>query len=342
MRTNKPVNRVNVAVLAFEGISPFHLSVPCMVFGEHHASIDLPRFHLRVCSSSSASDGSGRADKWRTIPTIRTISTNAGFSIQTQHGLNVLARADMVVIPSWHDDLRPASPELLKAIRRAHQAGARIIGLCLGAFVLAEAGLLDQRSASTHWALAKDFSERYPQITLDPNVLYVDHGDVITSAGTAAGIDCCLHVLRTSYGAEAAAHVARRMVVAPHRQGGQAQYIEQPLPVLATDERLANVLEWMLAHLADTQHLDELATRALMSRRSFTRHFQQQTGTTVGKWLLNQRLALAQRQLEAGKRSIDDIAMDTGFGSALLLRRYFAREFGISPSAYRRAFRGED
>lgn len=335
MHTIKPVNSVNVAVLAFDGISPFHLSVPCMVFGEHRGAAGLPQFNLSVCSAPHASGG-GKAGN------IQTVHTNAGFNIQTRHGLSVLARADMVVIPSWHDDLRPASPELLKAIRKAHQNGARIIGLCLGAFVLAEAGLLEQRSASTHWALAKDFSERYPQITLDPNVLYVDHGDVITSAGTAAGIDCCLHVLRASYGAEAAAHVARRMVVAPHRQGGQAQYIEQPLPVLATDERLANVLEWMLAHLADTQHLDELATRALMSRRSFTRHFQQQTGTTVGKWLLNQRLALAQRQLEAGKRSIDDIAMDTGFGSALLLRRYFAREFGISPSAYRRAFRGED
>ncbi|MFZ6744911.1 GlxA family transcriptional regulator [Undibacterium sp. JH2W] len=327
MQISLPEKTVNIAVLAFDGISPFHLSVPCMVFGEHHGGMAMPAFDLKVCL-----DSTGR--------TQHEVQTNAGFAIRVRHGLATLAKADMVVVPSWHDDLRPAPPALLKALRQAHQRGARLIGLCLGAFVLAEAGLLDGRSATTHWALAKAFSERYPHISLDPNVLYVDHGDVITSAGTAAGIDCCLHVLRTSYGADIAAHVARRLVVAPHRQGGQAQYIQQPLPVLATDDRLAKVLEWMLAHLAQPQQLDQLAQRALMSRRSFTRHFQQQTGTTVGKWLLNQRLALAQRQLETSKRGIDDIAADTGFGTGLLLRRYFAREFGISPSAYRREFQG--
>ncbi|MCH8621372.1 helix-turn-helix domain-containing protein [Undibacterium sp. TS12] len=328
-RPPHPEQAIHVAVLAFDGISPFHLSVPCMVFGEHHGSLSLPAFKLDVCLDHSGKERRG-------------VRTNAGFDIHVRHGLANLARADMLVIPSWHDDLRPASPALLKAIQKAHQRGARIIGLCLGAFVLAQAGLLDGRSATTHWALSRAFSERYPQITLDPNVLYVDHGDVITSAGTAAGIDCCLHVLRTTYGADSAAHVARRLVVAPHRQGGQAQYIEQPLPVLATDTRLNKVLEWMLAHLAENQSLDQLAQMALMSRRSFTRHFQQQTGTTVGKWLLNQRLAQAQRQLETSKRAIDDIAIDSGFGSGLLLRRYFAREFAISPSAYRRNFQGNN
>lgn len=327
MQISLPEKIVNIAVLAFDGISPFHLSVPCMVFGEHHGGMTMPAFELKVCL-----DSTGRIQQ--------EVPTSAGFGIRVRHGLSTLAKADMVVVPSWHDDLRPAPPALLKALRQAHQRGARLIGLCLGAFVLAEAGLLDGRSATTHWALAKAFSERYPQISLDPNVLYVDHGDVITSAGTAAGIDCCLHVLRSSYGADIAAHVARRLVVAPHRQGGQAQYIDQPLPILATDDRLARVLEWMLANLAQPQQLDQLAQRALMSRRSFTRHFQQQTGTTVGKWLLNQRLAMAQRQLETSKRGIDDIAADTGFGTGLLLRRYFAREFGISPSAYRREFQG--
>ena len=328
MRKTSGSETIKIAVLAFDGISPFHLSVPCMVFGEHRGGMDLPVFKLDVCASET---GRGRYE----------LRTNTGFSINVAHGLTTLARADMVVIPSWHEDLRPAPPALLKALRQAHQRGARIIGLCLGAFVLAETGLLDQRSATTHWALCKSFSELYPHISLDPNVLYVDHGDVITSAGTAAGIDCCLHVLRSSFGADVAAHVARRLVVAPHRQGGQAQYIEQPLPVLATDQRLSKVLEWMLAHLAENQQLDQLAQMALMSRRSFTRHFQQQTGTTVGKWLLNQRLAQAQRQLETSKRAIDDIAVDAGFGSGLLLRRYFAREFGTSPSAYRRDFQGQ-
>jgi transcriptional regulator GlxA family with amidase domain len=318
---------VTVAVLAFDGISPFHLSVPCLVFGEQHGEFNLPAFKLKVCAFAA------KAGK-------HVVTTSAGFSINTNHGLSALARADMIVIPSWYSDLQPAPAALLMALRKAHQAGVRIVGLCLGAFVVAEAGLLNQKMATTHWAFAKEFLQRFPQVHLDPNVLYVDNGDVITSAGTAAGIDCCLHVLRSQYGAEAAAHVARRLVVAPHRQGGQAQYIEQPVPTLASDDRLSTVLEWMLRHLAEPQHLDQLAEKALMSRRSFTRHFQQLTGTTVGKWLLNQRLAQAQRQLESSKRSIDDIAMDTGFGSALLLRRYFAREFNLSPSAYRQAFQG--
>ncbi|MBI3285207.1 MAG: helix-turn-helix domain-containing protein, partial [Burkholderiales bacterium] len=215
------------------------------------------------------------------------------------------------------------------------------LGLCLGAFVLAEAGLLARRSATTHWALSAEFARRYPDVALEPDVLYVDHGDVITSAGTAAAIDCCLHVVRAAYGAELASHIARRLLVAPHRQGGQAQYIQQPVPVLASDHRLSRVLEWMQQHLAEAHSLDSLAQRALMSRRSFTRHFQQLTGTTVGLWLLNQRLAQAQRQLETSHLAIDEIAVATGFGSALLLRRHFARQFHTSPSQYRREFRGK-
>ncbi|MFZ6646969.1 GlxA family transcriptional regulator [Undibacterium sp. TJN25] len=322
-----PSHRITVAVIAFDGISPFHLSVPCMVFGEFLGAAGLPEFDVCVCSAEAAR-GSQR------------ITTSAGFSINTEYDLSVLARADMIVAPSWRSDLQTPSDKLLQALRKAHKRGARIVGLCLGAFVLAEAGLLDGRTATTHWALADEFARRYPQVGLDPNVLYVDHGDVTTSAGTAAGIDCCLHLLRSQYGSDAAAQVARRLVVAPHRQGGQAQYIDQPLPVLASDDRLSKVLEWMLLHLSEAQSLDQLAQRALMSRRSFTRHFQKLTGTTVGQWLLNQRLAQAQRQLESTRRSIDDIAGDTGFGSAMVLRRHFASAFRISPSAYRREFQG--
>ncbi|HTD02706.1 GlxA family transcriptional regulator [Undibacterium sp.] len=316
-----------VAVIVFDGISPFHLSVPCLVFGELHAGLGLPEFKICVCS---AEPGPGK----------QAIQTSAGFTINTGYGLSVLARADMVVVPSWRADLARPSEQLLQALRKAHKRGARIVGLCLGAFVVAEAGLLEHRTATTHWALAEEFARRYPHIGLDPNVLYVDHGDVTTSAGTAAGIDCCLHLLRSQFGSDVATHVARRLVVAPHRQGGQAQYIDQPLPVLASDDRLSRVLEWMLQHLAEPQSLDLLAQRALMSRRSFTRHFQKLTGTTVGQWLLNQRLAQAQRQLESTKRSIEDIANDTGFGSAMVLRRHFAGAFHTSPSAYRREFQG--
>jgi transcriptional regulator GlxA family with amidase domain len=312
-----------VAVVAFDGISPFHLSVPCMVFGNDFSGPDLPRFRLLVCAETPGS-----------------LRTTAGFTIAVEHSLSALAKAQTVVVPSWRDPMERPSEALLKALRAAHKRGARIVGLCLGAFVLAEAGLLDGRPAATHWALAPAFAARYPQVSLQPDVLYVDDGDVLTSAGTAAGIDCCLHLLRRDFGAEAANRVARRMVVAPQRQGGQAQYVEQPLPATGSDHRLSAILAWVQENLRQPHSLDTLAARALMSRRTFTRHFRHITGTTVGQWLASQRLALAQRQLESTGRSMEQIAQDAGFGSAVSLRQHFAATLGTSPSMYRREFRG--
>lgn len=316
-----------VAVVAFDGISPFHLSVPCLVFGQEMGGPHMPHFKLLVCTAEPG-----------------PLHTLAGFSIDVVHKLSVMARADIVIVPSWHSpnekNYRAPPEALLKALRAAHKRGARIVGLCVGAFVLAEAGLLDGRPATTHWALVPTFARRYPQVELRPDVLYVDDGDVLTSAGTAAGIDCCLHLLRTDHGAEVANHMARRMVVAPHRQGGQAQYVEQLLPASGADHRLADVLAWVQKHLNRPHSLDELAHRALLSRRTFTRHFRQVTGTTVGQWLLNQRLALAQRQLESTSRSIEQIAVDAGFGTAGSLRQHFAASLNTSPSTYRREFRG--
>jgi transcriptional regulator GlxA family with amidase domain len=227
---------------------------------------------------------------------------------------------------------------LLKALRDAHRRGATIVGLCLGAFVLAEAGLLDGRAATTHWQLADAFAQRYPSVKLQPEVLYVDNGDVLTSAGTAASIDCCLHLLRVRHGAEVANRAARRMVVAPHRQGGQAQYIQQPVPAAAEQDRLRPLLEWLSRHPQRAHSLDDLARRALMSRRTFTRRFREATGTTVGQWLLNHRLALAQRLLETTEQPVEVVAADAGFGSAVSLRQHFAAAFSVSPSAYRRQF----
>ena len=317
LRTN------TVAVVAFDGISPFHLSVPCMVFGPDMSGAGVPRFELRVCAVEPG-----------------PLRTTAGFGIVAPRGLSALAGAGIVIVPSWRDPLERPPEALLRALRAAHRRGARIVGLCLGAFVLAEAGLLDGRPATTHWALVPSFAQRYPQVQLRPDVLYVDDGYVLTSAGTAAGIDCCLHLLRTLHGADAAARVARRMVVAPHRQGGQAQYIEQPVAQSHADDRLSGVLEWALKHLNHAHSLDALAQRAVMSRRTFTRHFRQATGTTVGQWLLNQRLARAQRLLETTDRAIDVVAGDAGFGSAVSLRQHFAAAFNTSPSGYRRQFRG--
>lgn len=313
-----------VAVVAFDGISPFHLSVPCMVFGEDRTDSGAPRFRVQVCA-----------------PEPGPLATNAGFTLVVPHGLEAIRRAQIVVVPSWRDDGSPAPPALIRALQAAHRRGATVVGLCLGAFVLAEAGLLDGRPATTHWHLAAAFAKQYPQVMLQPEVLYVDDGNVLTSAGTAAGIDCCLHLLRVRYGADTANRAARRMVVAPHRQGGQAQYIQQPVPAAAERDRLTPLLEWLGRHLQTPHELDDLARRALMSRRTFTRRFRESTGTTVGQWLQNQRLALAQRLLETTDRSVEQVAADAGFGSAVLLRKHFAAAFKVSPTVYRRQFSQE-
>jgi len=312
-----------VAVVAFDGISPFHLSVPCLVFGEDRINTGAPRFDTVVCAAEPGS-----------------LATAASFRIDVPLGLDALARADIVVVPSWHDDLRGAAPALLDALRAAHARGAILVGLCLGAFVLAEAGLLDDRPATTHWFLARRFAEQYPRVRLDADVLYVDDDRLLTSAGTAAGLDCCLHLLRRLFGADVANRAARRMVVAPHRQGNQAQFIAQPVRTVARGDRLAELLEWVAGRLGEAHTLDSLAEHARMSRRTFTRRFREATGTTVGRWLQGQRLALAQRLLETTDRPIDHIAVDAGYGTALSMRQHFATALATSPSAYRRGFQG--
>ncbi|AXF15394.1 helix-turn-helix domain-containing protein [Paraburkholderia caledonica] len=312
-----------VAVIAFDRISPFHLSVPCVVFGEDRSGSGVPGFDFRVCAAETG-----------------PLTTTAGFSIAVTHGLEALAEADTIIVPSWRDPAEPPPAALLDALRAAHARGTQLVGLCLGAFVLAAAGILDDRPASTHWAWADDFAGRYPRVRLDRDVLYVDDGNVLTSAGTAAGLDCCLHVLRKMCGAEVANFVARRLVVSPHRQGGQAQYIQQPLPPDVREDRLSGLLDWVCGNLDAPHTLDSLAARALMSRRTFTRRFRLATGTTVGAWLLAQRLTRAQQLLESSDQSVEAIAGIAGFGSAASLRHHFAEAFRTSPSAWRREFRG--
>ncbi len=316
------MHRPHVAVLAFNQISPFHLSVPCVVFGDGHPGST--GFDLEVCAAEPGA-----------------LTTSAGFDIAVPLGLEALSRADIVIVPSWRNpDERP--PEaLLKALVQAHQRGARIVGLCLGAYVLAEAGLLDGRKATTHWEFASDFARRYPAVELNAEVLYLDDGGVLTSAGTAAGLDCCLHLVREQYGSDVANRLARRLVVAPHRQGGQAQFIDQPVPADTRNSRLTELTDWVRSHLDQPHSLDSLARRALMSRRSFTRHFRQLTGTTVGAWLLSERLALSQRLLETTDHSVVQIAALTGFGSAVSFRYQFRQAYRVSPSHWRQTFRGQ-
>ncbi len=311
-----------IAVVAFEGIGPFQLGAPCLVFGEDRRDQGAPVFELVVCAVKPG-----------------VLHTSAGFSIDVRHGLSALRRADVVIVPTWRDLEQPPPPRLLQALRDAHARGATVVGLCLGAFVIAAAGLLDGRRATTHWNWAPAFAARYPAVQLDPTVLYVDEGRVVTSAGTAASLDCCLHLLRRWCGADVANRVARRMVVAPHRRGGQAQFIEQPLPSTDADARLHDLMAWMLTHLGERHGLDSLARRVSMSRRTFTRQFSKATGSSVVQWLTHQRLTLAGRLLETTDRAVESIASDAGFGSALSLRQHFAARFGVSPAAYRRQYR---
>ncbi|MBI3230431.1 MAG: helix-turn-helix domain-containing protein [Burkholderiales bacterium] len=308
-----------IAVLAFDRISPFHLSVPCVIFGE--SGLPGAPCDVHVCA-------------WETQP----LQTSAGFSITPAFGLEALALADIIIVPSWRDPAEIAAPAVLAALRAAHARGAQVVGLCLGAYLLAQAGLLDGLRATTHWAYAQDFAQRFPKVQLQADVLYIEEDNVLTSAGTAAAIDCCLHMLRQRFGAQAANSVARKMVVPPHRQGGQAQYIEYALPVSARSSRLAGLLDQVRANLPLPHSVDSLAAQALMSRRSFTRSFRAAVGVSVVQSLLAERLALIQRLLEGTDKSIEAIAELAGFGSVVSLRHHFKLAFGVSPSQWRQTF----
>jgi transcriptional regulator GlxA family with amidase domain len=312
----------SIAVVVFDRISPFHLSVPSIMFGEDRMGGCKVKFDLKVCSVESG-----------------PLRTAAGFTMEAKFGLKELARADIVIVPTWRDTEEIPPEKLLAALRRAHARGALVVGLCLGSYVLAAAGLLDGLEATTHWHWAADLAAKYPGIRVNPEVLYVDQGNIITSAGTASAIDCCLHIIRREFGADVANYVARRMVVSPHRQGGQAQFIRQPVRDVVNVDHFAEVLEWSRKHLHQSLTLDLLAERALMTRRTFTRRFKQVMGATVGEWLLNQRLALAQQLLETTEDSIEAIAESAGFGTSVSLRQHFHQEFKTTPSNYRREFR---
>jgi len=312
----------NVAVAVCDGVSVFELGVVCEVFGVDRTDTGLPGYDFAVCAAEPGPLRSG-----------------GGFAIEPAHGLERLASADLVAVPHWRsvDEAPPAA--LLDALRSVVARGGRVMSVCSGAFALAAAGLLDGRRATTHWRYAAALAERYPAVDVDPNVLYVDAGPVLTSAGTAAGIDLCLHLVRREHGAAVANAVARRMVVPPHRDGGQAQYVEAPVPLPRRDD-LADVLSWAVSHLDSPLSVETLAARALMSPRTFARRFKAATGATPYAWLLHQRTLLAQRLLEEGL-PVEEVARRSGFGSAATLREHFARARGTSPSAYRRTFAGK-
>ncbi len=242
-------------------------------------------------------------------------------------------------MPAWRSITSPPPEEALDALRRAHEEGARIVGLCTGAFVLAAAGLLDGRPATTHWMYAPTLAKRYPSVHVDPRELFVDDGDVLTSAGTAAGIDLCLHIVRTDHGNEAAGALARRLVVPPRRSGGQERYLDRSLPEEIGADPLAEVVAWALEHLHEQFDVETLAARAYMSRRTFDRRFRSLTGSAPLQWLITQRVLQAQRLLETSDYSVDEVAGRCGFRSPVALRGHFRRQLGSSPAAYRAAYR---
>jgi transcriptional regulator GlxA family with amidase domain len=309
----------DVAAIACQGVGTFGLGVFSEVFGFDRTADGLPGFDYAVVAGEPG-----------------PLRTDTGLRIVPEHGLERLDTADLVVVTSWDRDGEP-SAELQDALRAAVHRGARVLAHCTGAFAVAATGLLDGQRATTHWRHAESFARSYPRVNLDPGVLYVDSGPVITSAGTAAGIDASLYLLRQAFGSSVANAVARRMVVPPHREGGQAQFIEQPVP--PSGDPLGEVLSWAQRNAAEPLTVEMLAARAHMSARSFARRFRAHTGTTPYAWLLSQRVRLAEGMLETDGLPVDEVARRSGFGSAAGLREHFTRTRGVTPQAYRRTFR---
>lgn len=318
-----------VAVVVGDGAGLLEVAAPTRVFDVDLSRFGVPRWDVRMVAGEPG-----------------PLMSTAGVRLDVPYGWEemaaVLAVADTVIVPSWRmPGGAPPRSALLDALRGAHRRGAMIAGLCLGAFVVADAGLLAGRRATTHWYAAEALRREHPDLVVDPDVLYVDDGDVLTSAGSAAGIDACLHLVRRQHGAAAANAVARSLVVAPHRAGGQAQYVERPVPQPSRGDPLADVMTHCVAHLAEGDlDIDSLAARANMSRRTFDRQFRARTGSSPLSWLIGQRVLHAQGLLETSSLDIDAVASACGFGDGVSMRPHFRRIVGVAPQAYRRAFGG--
>ncbi|MEU1686109.1 helix-turn-helix domain-containing protein [Micromonospora sp. NPDC005707] len=312
----------SVAVVALQEVAAFELGVVAEVFGTDRTADGFPGYRFDVCTV----DGG-------------PVRSRSGFLITPTADLAPIEDADLVAVPAHGDGTTPVPEPVLAALRRAAGRGAWLLSVCSGAYVLGEAGLLDGRDCTTHWRHVDDLQERFPAARVQCNSLYVQDGRLLTSAGTAAGIDACLHLVRQAHGSATATRLARRMVVPPHRDGGQAQYVEAPIPKAPEAPTLEPVLEWLMGHLDRTVSVDELAARAGMAPRTFARRFRAETGTTPHDWLTNQRVLLARRLLEETRLSVESVADQAGFGDAAALRHHFTRRVGTTPLAYRTTFR---
>ncbi|MER8045522.1 helix-turn-helix domain-containing protein [Streptomyces sp. NPDC094032] len=319
MTPSRPPHRV-VALLQPQQAT-FPLSCAAEVFGDHGPAVPV-RYAFEVCAERPGA-----------------LRTQAGYDVLVTEGLEALERADTVLVPGrQRPEAAEVPPETVAALRRAHRRGARVVGLSSGAFVLAAAGLLDDRRAATHWALAAGLAARFPRVRVDPGVLYVDHGDVATSAGSAAGVDLCLHLVRTDHGAAYAMRIARQMVMPPHREGCQLQYAELPTSGPVADS-LAPLLDWVAGRLDRPTSVAEMAEYSQVSARTLTRRFTEQLGISPGRWLLDRRLAATRALLEETDLPVDTIARRVGLSSAVNLRRRFHEALRTTPAAYRRTFR---
>ncbi len=310
----------SVAVIALPHVAMFELGVLCEVFGIDRSDTGVPLIDFSVVT----------ADPGR-------LPTSVGFDLVVEHGLDVADRADLVAVPAFSEGDR-VDPRVLDVLRRAVDRGAWVLSVCSGAFALGAAGILDGRACTTHWRHSDRLAAEFPAAKVDADVLYVQDGTVVTSAGTAAGIDACLHIVRAEQGASVASQIARRMVVPPHREGGQAQFIDTPVPECA-DDGFAPLVEWALEHLDEELSVDQLAGRAQMSSRTFARRFRAATGASPAAWVNAQRLDRARELLERTDLGVEEVARRAGFGSAAVLRAHFGR-LGTTPLAYRRTFAG--
>ncbi len=312
----------HVVALVYDGLCTFEFGIAYEVFGLARPELGEAWYRFSV---AGVEPGPLRAA--------------GGLTVSVDHGLDVLETADLVVVPGWRGIREPVPAPLVEALQAAHRRGARVMSLCSGVAVLAAAGLLGGRRATTHWRYVEAVAEAYPDTSFDADVLYMDEGNTLTAAGSAAGIDLCLHVVRGDFGVEAANSVARRLVVPPHREGGQAQFIASPVPQEREGLRLGPLIDWMRGRLFEEQPIRMLAERAGMSMRTFQRRFEAATGDSVGEWLVKERLRLARDLLEKQvSASLDDIAVACGFATQATLRHHFRKRLGTSPAAYRKTF----
>lgn len=314
-----PVNPLVVA-LVYDGLCAFEFSCAAEVFGLARPELGPDWYRFETCALQG-----------------RTVRAQYGMRMKVDGGLARLAEAGTVIVPGWMDIDTPVPNAIVDALRAAHDRGARLMSICSGAFVLASTGLLDARRATTHWRYADELQRRHPSIHVDPGVLYVDEGQLLTSAGSAAGLDLCLHLVRRDYGPAIANHVARRLVIAPHRDGGQAQFLERPVESAARNS-LSALLDTMRQRLHEPLRIEALAQLAAMSERTFLRRFRAATGMTPADWITQARVDHARELLEHTTLSIEQIAQRTGLGAATTLRHHFRKKVGVSPLAYRRQF----